>query len=881
MGFPVCKVSEPGRRIWAVVPGPEAAQCRLLANAALGSVIGWTHTRLRPATWAEPPSRVPGSKLPLHEALLVSGPTPSLFPEGSSSARPDDDGGNLMTLNVSTFRPVHPLSLAPSPAPAGALGGLAAGSQEASSPRISSEFYDHPITPVQQRQRRTLPRRQDTASPRSEDRSPTPSSQRTLRRTPRFSASPSPSPSPRPLDTTPRRAHLEAATVGITPRPLFSTVGGPAQSQSRPAEQVFHSFRRQLSQELSDDPEEASTFLPSSFNPHSQQYPSSTTPQPHPAVRLSKNTKSAILWALEEALRKPHPFSSDPVEEYASMADLLAGSGGGPPTTNGHVTSSSRPTAPPAQTGSPQQVIRGPRMIMRERAEREARQRAEREQMERARAEEEARLLEEAQRRAAEQRQAVAGAAPGGDIPTDPATQRRQQRAQEAQSGSRVSAGMPSASMHHQSATVPPLRPTRVPATAQPPQNLTSTPQPNINASAPVQPGEPSNQGMGSTRLKNTFPHAFERWEALSAHWEGMTSFWLRRLQENTDEAERNPISTQLSRQVADLSAAGANLFHAVVELQRLRASSERKFQRWFFETRSELERNQEVNAVLETQMEHERQARADAVRLQKLVGEMRRELLISKEEARRAWEELGRREQEERDRTVSLQQGHPTVVGGVQVVPMTQTIPSRTASRHTRSTSQAADTSDYMAGQGNQYPAYTSAPQPPSSAAPANAVPQSPASAGDQSRYYQQAENAGNEAGDYGAESEAGYSEGEYMIDARGNYLMDEHGNRIPYHSPSTSPSRARRSDAGAEDYEPPAPQPPTSYPPSSSHWAGTQAGGAQPGAQPGTAEYAGQGFAAPGWEQLPRHHHPTRLSDVMEEDERSRTSVSHVSRA
>jgi hypothetical protein len=391
---------------------------------------------------------------------------------------------------------------------------------------------------------------------------------------------------------------------------------------------------------------------------------------------------------------------------------------------------------------------------------------------------------------------------------------------------------------------------------------------------------------MGSARIKNSFPHAFERWEALSAHWEGMTSFWLRRLQENTDEAERNPISTQLSRQVADLSAAGANLFHAVVELQRLRASSERKFQRWFFETRAELERNQEVNAMLEAQMEQERQARTDAVRgaaqheadnmkLQKMVTEMRRELLISKEEARRAWEELGRREQEERDRTVSLQQGHPTIVGGVQVVPMTQNMaPSRTTSRHTRSTSQAADTSEYMAAaQGNQYPAYTSAPQPPPAPSPAHVVPQSPASAGDPSaRYYQQQESAGPDPGDYGAGSEAGYSENEYMIDARGNFLRDEHGNKIPFHSPSASPSRARRSDAGAEDYENPASQAPTSYPPSSSHWAG---------AQTGAPEYAGQGFGAAGWETLPRHHHPTRLSDVIEEDERSRTSVSHASRA
>jgi hypothetical protein len=351
-----------------------------------------------------------------------------------------------------------------------------------------------------------------------------------------------------------------------------------------------------------------------------------------------------------------------------------------------------------------------------------------------------------------------------------------------------------------------------------------------------------------------------------------MTSFWLRRLQENTDEAERNPISTQLSRQVADLSAAGANLFHAVVELQRLRASSERKFQRWFFETRAELERHQEVNAMLEAQMEQERQARAEAVRgaaqheaenlkLQKLVTEMRRELIISKEEARRAWEELGRREQDERDRTVSLQQGHPTLVGGVQVVPMAQTASGRTASRHGRSHSHAADTSEYVAAQGTQYPAYAPAPAP--------AGPPSSTSAGDPSAgYYQPPEAAGADAGaEYGAGSDTGYSEGEYMMDARGNYLRDEHGNRIPFHSPAASPSRGRRSDAGPEDYGTSASQaPPTNYPPSSSHWAG---------------DYSGQGYAAPGWETMPRHHHPTRLSDVIEEDERSRTSVSQVSRA
>jgi hypothetical protein len=46
-----------------------------------------------------------------------------------------------------------------------------------------------------------------------------------------------------------------------------------------------------------------------------------------------------------------------------------------------------------------------------------------------------------------------------------------------------------------------------------------------------------------------------------------------------------------MSRQITDLAAAGANLFQALIELQRLRASSERKFQRWFFETRADQER--------------------------------------------------------------------------------------------------------------------------------------------------------------------------------------------------------------------------------------------------------------------------------------------------
>ncbi|KAK4648899.1 uncharacterized protein QC761_112870 [Podospora bellae-mahoneyi] len=741
-------------------------------------------------------------------------------PDSSSQPRPQTLATAVTTLSGGS--PAFALST--TPAPAGALGDLAAGSQEGSL-RDPSDFH-HPTSPSffqrQQQQQQTFQPRPGTVTPQQrEDRTPTPSSHRTLRRTPRFSATPSPRPS-----VTQRRPHFEAAAGGAVPPPIFSLPG--ARNSFGQPEQVFSSLRRQLSQDLSDDDEETSTGLPYLYV-HQRLSSSTKDKPPHPLLSLSKQTQSAILWTLEEALRQPNSFSPDFVEENASMADLLAGSG--PTTTNGNGGATTRPTAPPAQPGSPQQVIRGPRMIMRERAEREARQRAEREQMERVRAEEEARLLEESRRRAAERRAPVAGAAPEiSHTPSDPASQRRQQRAQEASGHTR----MPSSSLAQQqpSAIPPPLRPRN----AQTPQNFSSTPQPGAGA-VPSQPGADStSQAMGSSRVKNSFPHAFERWEALSAHWEGMTSFWLRRLQENTDEAERNPISSQLSRQVADLSAAGANLFHAVVELQRLRASTERKFQRWFYETRSAEERHQEVNATLHAQLEQEQQRRIEAAdnaakyeaenaKLQKLVTEMRRELLISKEEARRAWEELGRREQEERERVAALQQGAPTTVGGVPVVVMTQSVPSREPSRHQRSQSQqTADTSEYIAAQGPQYPDYAQ-----------STTSQPRASSPDNHPGYFVPTNEPPRQAQYAAESEAGYDEDDY----------DE-----------TPTSQAEQ----------------TNYPPSSSQWAGTYTG------QP---DYSGQSFAAPGWEQMPRHHHPTRLSDVLEEDERSRTSASQVSRA
>lgn len=558
------------------------------------------------------------------------------------------------------------------------------------------------------------------------------------------------------------------------------------------------------------------------------------------------------------------------------MADIRI-VGGQPAVTNGVSSPSTRPTAPPMQTGSPSRGIRGPKAIMEERRAREERQRraerAEREEqerleLERLHAEAEARELEHAQRRIAEQRQlaGAAHAAPkpaledsSASIPTqtiESSAQRRQQPSQVAP---------PQTQQQPTARTQPPAQSqtrasrTTVPQPQQPP-NFSGAPNIAAPGAQPTtaQPADTSGTARGQPR--NTFPHAFERWEALSAHWEGLTSFWIRKLQQHADEIDRDPVSSQLSRQVSDLSAAGANLFHAVVELQRLRASSERKFQRWFFETRAELERHEETKAALERALADERRSKANAIqealendrsnsKTQKRIAEMQKELIISKEEARRAWEELGRREQEERDRTISLQQGLPTIVGGVQVVPMTQGVPNRGANAPEQRQAQQPETTSPQ-----EYPQYS---QPPQGSATA-------AAPGPSGGYYQQPQGAtGEEERPYSAEggSEGGFSEGEYLIDAHGNFIRDSRGDKIPY--PGTP--EGDESDSGTEEYETPMAQPGVSYPPSASHqWSG----------QP---DYSGSGYAAPGWETMPRHHHPTRLSDVIEEDEtRSRTSAS-----
>ncbi|KAL9127904.1 MAG: hypothetical protein Q9217_003314 [Psora testacea] len=451
---------------------------------------------------------------------------------------------------------------------------------------------------------------------------------------------------------------------------------------------------------------------------------------------------------------KPKPFTPNIAEENASMSDLPGGVASNARTQNGGgLGPVPVPQAPGGDTGR----ATPPTEIMARRRARDARRREEERQR---------REQNEAQRRAQEQatvdqdnRTASAGVDPSGErasyrrvsartstgdtagqptvnerrasdrgsggsnrgpdpssigtfngrdrfsaVPQDGSATVTQPRTR--QRGATLSTGQPRPVQTQPAAA----RAASGPALGSIESQTQQTPRAGIAQSRLDRPGGvPSAQPQGASESQtrsntSSFPHAFERWEQLSSHWEGLTSFWIRRLEQNKEDLDREPLNQQMARQVTDLSAAGANLFHAVVELQRLRASSERKFQRWFFETRAEQERARETQAKLEEQLRSERQARTETATnsarydneikaayaaksvTDVQVKEMRRELAISKDEARRAWEELGRREQEERDRTKSLRDGQITVVGGLQVVPMAQT-PSRQGTANRSST--------------------------------------------------------------------------------------------------------------------------------------------------------------------------------------------------
>ncbi|PYH93428.1 hypothetical protein BO71DRAFT_430980 [Aspergillus ellipticus CBS 707.79] len=600
---------------------------------------------------------------------------------------------------------------------------------------------------------------------------------------------------------------------------------------------------------------------------------------PHRTTRVSPRVASAILWTLEEAIRKPIPFTFDWEEVNASMSDIAGPSGAPGFGANGRTQNgSSRAASGPVPVNPhPPSGVRTPTDIMRQRRDREARKKAEQEAK--------GREHDEAEHRQQEQTKAqVQGQAYAAGVAGDRTSQRRAQIPERSGSIRRQDPQAPTGG-------APGMRPTTSAGQPNPAQPQHAAPQSSAGLSKQAQPASNQPGGSGSEQQPRRipFPHAFERWETLSSHWEGLTGYWIRKLEQNNEGLERDPLNQQMARQVTDLSAAGANLFHAVVELQRLRASSERKFQRWFFDTRADQERAKEVQAELEKQIRTERQGRSDAltslqkaesdkVRAEELLKEMRRELQISKEEARRAWEELGRREQEERDRTSSLRNGEPTLVGGVQVVPMIPGPPRSSNRPPTREGPYVGGESVPKTTAPTEGQFYADAPASPTGTDPfvegerPLQEPPTPTSAEPQRQYpghfYEQqaaypprpvSENDDRSYVPSVASSEPGEEE------LGSSYRRTPQGQIV--YPPTMSEASDEYDQRSVEDSG----YVPTTMP--------TTSGPPYEGYTP-SVDYSGSGWGVgTGWESMtPRHRHPTRLSDVIEEEE-PRTTPSRAS--
>ncbi|KAL9051156.1 MAG: hypothetical protein Q9162_006183 [Coniocarpon cinnabarinum] len=490
----------------------------------------------------------------------------------------------------------------------------------------------------------------------------------------------------------------------------------------------------------------------------------------HPALRISNRTASAILYTLEVGLRSPHQFTPYFEEENASMSDLagVPGTSRGSNGAAGRATAAGAgQTASPLRT--PRDIMRDREAKQRARLQREQEEAAAAAESDRQRRVQDEDMRRTAERRSAgvsaqlrdsgyrsaEAGNVSAGGAASGQPVYNPAFQNQPTSAGAPPSSSRYanpdsattprgygrSENVPTSQLNYPTSAgtrdraaisrpqdnpklIPTSQPTAMPtsrpqASAQLTQPTTATRPTPATGPTPVSQQPPSTTQpviagpAGESTGRNardsnvsSFPHAFERWENLSSRWEGLTSYWIRKLESNPQRAD---INQEMARQITDLAAAGANLFHAVVELQRLRASSERKFQRWFFETRAQQEESQENQARLQRSLDQERKRRVQAEQqlqesvegvqmnrnVERLLGEYKRELQIAKDEARRAWEDLGKQEQLERERTHDLREGHAIDIGGIQVVP--HNAPSRGGSLQQRGATQGPTATAYQ----------------------------------------------------------------------------------------------------------------------------------------------------------------------------------------
>ncbi|KAK9454814.1 hypothetical protein V1511DRAFT_368926 [Dipodascopsis uninucleata] len=149
-------------------------------------------------------------------------------------------------------------------------------------------------------------------------------------------------------------------------------------------------------------------------------------------------------------------------------------------------------------------------------------------------------------------------------------------------------------------------------------------------------------------------------WATLSAEFEGISGYWIRKLKQNEEELKDQPPLRQLSRMVNDLTSTGASLFQALVALQKRRAEMHSQYSSWYEEYKRERTRLSQLALELDEEATREQekvrmlQEELEAVRLQEtrsrfMLEESRLELKAARKECRRAWTEVTRLEENQK----------------------------------------------------------------------------------------------------------------------------------------------------------------------------------------------------------------------------------------
>ncbi|KAK9476216.1 hypothetical protein V1514DRAFT_197650 [Lipomyces japonicus] len=169
-------------------------------------------------------------------------------------------------------------------------------------------------------------------------------------------------------------------------------------------------------------------------------------------------------------------------------------------------------------------------------------------------------------------------------------------------------------------------------------------------------------------------------WDAICADVEGISGYWIQRLNAHETNITKKPRAAQLNTMVEGLTTTGMALLTAVVELQKRRAETNAKYAEWYEDYSQERARMAQLAQDMDEEMDHERGLRADLItQLEQateaeanqrwMLEESRRELQAARLECRRAWAEVARLEEQQRQYSEWQLSGHSVTTEQAQAL--------------------------------------------------------------------------------------------------------------------------------------------------------------------------------------------------------------------